>query len=144
MKVAFIGLGSMGARQARLIAHSGLELAVYDAYPDALRKFEGVAEFARAGRSSPRRQYRMRACAMTSRSTTQSWGKPAPHTDCPPARLLLVHSTIRIQTIHELKTALAPRSIALVDAPVSRTRGTDDNPFVFTMMGGETGDVERA
>ena len=46
MRVAFVGLGSMGAPQARLIARNGHELAVCDAVPaacDALRAIARVA-----------------------------------------------------------------------------------------------------
>jgi len=61
-----------------------------------------------------------------------------------PGALVLIHSTIEIGTLHRLQTELKSRGIALVDAPVSRTRRTDDEAFVFTMMGGEASDVDRA
>lgn len=60
-----------------------------------------------------------------------------------PGALLLVHSTIRIDTVQRIGSALAAQGVALVDAPVSRTRRSDDAPFVFTMLGGESRDVER-
>lgn len=47
MKVAYIGLGSMGAPQARLIARSKQhELAVHDAFPAARDAFRGIARTA--------------------------------------------------------------------------------------------------
>ena len=58
--------------------------------------------------------------------------------------LLLIHSTITIDTLMDLKAKLAPRQIAIVDAPVSRTRRSDDEPFVVTMLGGDNTDVQRA
>lgn len=61
-----------------------------------------------------------------------------------PGSLILIHSTIEIATLHQLRARLEPRRIALVDAPVSRTRRTEDEPFVFTMLGGDASDVERA
>ena len=145
MKVAFIGLGSMGAPQARLIARSGLELAVYDAYPDALRKFGGIADLASSPAETGRGADIACVCVRDDQQVNDAvLGEDGLARGLASGALLLIHSTIRIETLRELQTALAPRGIALVDAPVSRTRGADNDPFVFTMMGGETGDVSRA
>jgi len=145
MKIAYIGLGSMGAPQARLIARNGLALAVYDTYPDALRKFEGVADLAGSPVEAARGADIACVCVRDDQQVNDAvLGEVGLARGLASGSLLLIHSTIRIETLRELKTALAPRGIALVDAPVSRTRRTDDDPFVFTMMGGETGDVDRA
>jgi 3-hydroxyisobutyrate dehydrogenase len=145
MKVAYIGLGSMGAPQARLIARNGLELAVYDAYPDALRKFEGIADLAGSPAEAAHGADIACVCVRDDQQVNDAvLGQGGLAQGLAPGSLLLIHSTIRIETLRKLKTALAAHAIALVDAPVSRTRRTDDDPFVFTMLGGETTDVERA
>lgn len=145
MKVAFIGLGSMGAPQARLIARNGLELAVYDAYPDALRKFDGIAGLAGSPADAARGADIACVCVRDDQQVNDAvLGEAGLARGLASGSLLLIHSTIRIETLRALKAALEPSGIALVDAPVSRTRRTDDDPFVFTMLGGETGDVARA
>jgi 3-hydroxyisobutyrate dehydrogenase len=145
MKVAYIGLGSMGAPQARLIARGGLALTVYDAYPDALGKFGGIAHLANSPAEAAQGADIACVCVRDDQQVNDAvLGEQGLAQALGSGSLLLIHSTIRIETLHALKAALAPRGIALVDAPVSRTRRSDDDPFVFTMMGGEATDVERA
>lgn len=145
MKIAYVGLGSMGAPQARLIARSGLELAVYDANPDALRSFEGVASPANSPAEAARGAGIACVCVRDDQQVDDVvLGQSGLVRGLASGTLILIHSTIRIETLYKLRAALAPRGIALVDAPVSRTRRTDDEPFVITMMGGQSGDVDRA
>ncbi len=145
MKVAYVGLGSMGAPQARLIARSGLELAVYDPYPPALKAFEGLARIAGSAADAARDAEIACVCVRDDQQVQAVvLGENGLASGLSPGSLLLIHSTIKIETLHKLNSELAPRRIALVDAPVSRTRRTDDEPFVFTMMGGAAADVERA
>ncbi|HNC69809.1 MAG TPA: NAD(P)-binding domain-containing protein, partial [Pseudomonadales bacterium] len=46
MKIAFIGLGSMGAPLARLIARAGHELGVYDSHAPAGEAFRDITAVA--------------------------------------------------------------------------------------------------
>lgn len=61
-----------------------------------------------------------------------------------PGSLVLVHSTVGIETLHRLLGQLQLRGIALADAPALRIRRTDDEAFHFTMQKGETHDVQKA
>ena len=145
MKVAYVGLGSMGAPQARLIARSGFALAVFDAYPEALRKFEGVADLSGSPAEAARGADVACVCVRDDQQVKDAvLGEDGLAAGLAPGSLVLIHSTIKIDTLHALNNELAKRRIALVDAPVSRTRRTDDEPFVFTMLGGAVADVERA
>lgn len=145
MNVAYVGLGSMGAPQARLIARSGGDLAVYDAYPDALKKFEGTARLAGSPADAARGADFACVCVRDDRQVLDVvLGRGGLAEGLAPGALLLIHSTIRIDTLFHLHDRLAPRGIALVDAPVSRTRRTDDEPFVVTMLGGAADDLPRA
>lgn len=145
MKVAYVGLGSMGAPQARLIARSGLELAVYDPYPPALNAFEELARICSSAADAARDAEIACVCVRDDQQVQDVvLGENGLASGLPRGSLLLIHSTIKIETLHILNAQLAHRGIALVDAPVSRTRRTDDEPFVFTMMGGEASDVDRA
>ena len=145
MKVAYVGLGSMGAPHARLIARAGLELAVYDPHAPALQAFEGLARLGGSAADAAkgadiacvcvRDDQQVRDVVLGPEGLAQGLAKGA---------LVLIHSTVSIDLLHELSAELAPRGIALVDAPVSRTRRTDDDRFVFTMLGGDAVQVQRA
>ena len=144
MKVAYVGLGSMGAPQARLIARGGHELAVYDAFPAARDAFYGIARLANSARDAATGAECACVCVRDDQQVTEVvLGAGGLVEALAPGSLVLVHSTVEIATLHQLKTNLEPRGIALVDAPVSRTRRADDEAFVYTMMGGEARDVER-
>ena len=145
MRVAYVGLGSMGAPQARLIARGGHELAVHDASPAARDAFRGIARTAGSARDAATGAECACVCVRDDQQVTEVvLGVGGLVEALPPGSLILVHSTVEIATLHRLKANLEPRGIALVDAPVSRTRRADDAAFVYTMMGGEARDVERA
>jgi len=145
MKVAYIGLGSMGGPQARLIARGDLELSVYDPYPPAIEKFSDIARLATSPADAARDAEIASVCVRDDQQVLDVvLGQNGLIEGLAEGSLLLIHSTITIQTLRDLKARLDERGIALVDAPVSRTRREDDEPFVFTMMGGESADVERA
>jgi len=145
MKVAYVGLGSMGGPQARLIARSGHELAVYDAFPAAREAFRGIARLAESAVDAAKGAEIACVCVRDDQQVHEVvLGEAGLIEALAPGALLLIHSTIEIATLHELRAKLEPRRIALVDAPVSRTRRTDDEAFVFTMMGGEASEVDRA
>lgn len=145
VKVAYVGLGSMGAPLARLISRSGHELAVHDTVPAACDAFRSIARVAISPADAAKGAEIACVCVRDDSQVNEVvLGKAGLIESLAPGALVLIHSTIEIETLHRLQTELKSRGIALVDAPVSRTRRTDDEAFVFTMMGGETGDVERA
>ena len=145
MRVAFAGLGSMGAPQARLIARSGHTLAVFDALPAARDAFRDIAQVASSAADAARGVEVACVCVRDDQQVREVvLGKDGFSEALAPGALVLIHSTIGIETLRQLQEALKPRGIALVDAPVSRTRRTDDEAFVFTMMGGALADVDRA
>jgi hypothetical protein len=145
MKIAFIGLGSMGAPLARLIARAGHELGVYDSHAPAGEAFRDIAAVAGSPADAARGAEVVCVCVRDDRQVEDVVsGRNGLAGTLAPGALLLVHSTIRIDTVQRIGAALAAQGVALVDAPVSRTRRSDDAPFVFTMLGGESRDVERA
>jgi len=145
MKVAYVGLGSMGAPQARLIARSGLDLAVYDPFPAALEKFKGIATLARSAAYAAQGADVACVCVRDDQQVLDAvLGEGGLAAGLAAGSLLLILQHDQIDTLMDLKAKLAPRQIAIVDAPVSRTRRSDDEPFVVTMLGGDHADVERA
>ena len=145
MRVAFVGLGSMGAPQARLIARNGHELAVCDAVPAACDALRAIARVASSPADAAKGAEVACVCVRDDEQVIEVvLGGAGLVESLAPGALVLIHSTIGIDTLFRLQAALKSRGIALVDAPVSRTRRTDDEAFVFTMLGGESGDVDRA
>lgn len=145
MKIGFVGLGSMGGPQARLIARAGFTLSVFDAFPAALERFRGVARLAASAADAAKGAEIVGICVRDDRQLEEAvFGADGAAAALAPGALLLVHSTVRIDTLHALAERLAAREIALVDAPISRTRPTDDEPFVFSMLGGEPAQRARA
>jgi len=138
MKVAFVGLGSMGRPQARLIARAGHSLSVFDAAGTAMEPFRDAARLARSAEDAARDADVACVCVRDDRQLEEVVLGPAGLlAGLAPGALLLVHSTVRIDTLVRLEQTLAARQVALVDAPVTRTRPTDDEPFVLTMLGGD-------
>jgi 3-hydroxyisobutyrate dehydrogenase len=135
----------MGAPQARLIAKAGHELAVFDPHPPALKAFEGKARLASSAADAAKDVAIACVCVRDDAQVEEAVFGPGGYAETMPSgALLLIHSTIRPDTLQALKERLAAKNIALVDAPVSRTRRTDDDKFVITMLGGAPADIERA
>lgn len=145
MKAAFIGLGHMGGQQARQICRGGIELAVYDAYPPSLEAFQGLARLASSPADAARGADCVHICVRDDAQVNEvTFGPDGVVHGMAPGTLLLVHSTIDMDTVHALQTRLAEKGIALLDAPVSRVPVQGEGPFVFSMIGGDAADVERA
>lgn len=144
-KVAFIGLGSMGAPQAHLLARAGHDLSVFDPYPAAFEAFRDIARLATSPRDAAEGVEFACVCVRDDQQVLDVvLGEDGLVSGLAAGSNVLIHSTIRTDTVARLNEVLRGRGIALVDAPVSRTRRTDDEPFVFTMMGGSSEDVEKA
>jgi len=145
MKIAYVGLGSMGAPQARLIARAGFELAVYDPFPAALEAFQGIARLGASAADAAKDAEVACICVRDDKQVHEAlFGPQGLVEGLRPGALVLLHSTVRIDSLPKLQAELATHGISLVDAPVTRTRRTDDDKFVLTMLGGAPADVARA
>ena len=145
MKTAFVGLGSMGGPQAQHVSRAGFELAVFDPAAPALERFRGTARLASSAADAARGAEIACVCVRDDQQLEAAVFGPAGIAEgLAPGGLLLVHSTVRIDFLKQLESRLVPRRISLVDAPVTRTRPTNDDPFVLTMLGGEPEQRKRA
>jgi 3-hydroxyisobutyrate dehydrogenase len=145
MKIAFVGLGNMGGPQARLIARAAFDLSVFDASQASMETFRGVARLADSAGDAAEGAAIACVCVRDDRqveAVVSGAGGLAER--LAPGSLLLVHSTVRIETLKSIASRLGSRGIAVVDAPVTRTRPTDDEPFVLTMLGGDPAQTRRA
>lgn len=133
--IGFIGLGSMGGDQARELTKLNLPLILYDASSAALQRFEGRAKLARGiaeiGASSDsvgicvQNDEQVLACVEPLVTTMR------------PGSVLLIHSTVKPETVSAIADRMAENGVATLDAPVTRTEMTKDGPFVFCMVGGD-------
>lgn len=132
-KVGFIGLGSMGGDQARELAKLDYDLTVYDAFPAAMEKFEGKAALASSIADLGACDV-VGICVQNDEQVTACVDELLPVMDS--GSVILVHSTIRPEKIKELADRASAKGVEMMDAPVTRTKVTDDGPFVFCMLGG--------
>ena len=145
LRVGFIGLGSMGGAQARCLADSGFDLAVFDVHPPNLQAFAQSARLAASvaelGRSADVAGVCVRDDAQV-RETLE--GPDGLLASMRPGTIVLVHSTVSPETVHALAAEASARGIELLDAAVSRTRMNASGPFVAVMAGGSAAALERA
>lgn len=140
-KVGFIGLGSMGGDQARQLAKLPLELTVYDISPAARAAFEGKATIATEIAGVARDADVVSICVQDDKQANQCCDAVLPVMK--PGSILMVHSTVRPQTMVAIGERAAAYGVEVLDASVSRTNMSKDGPFVFCMTGGKEDVADR-
>ena len=144
--VAFIGLGSMGAPLARLIARGAFALTVYDPFSPALATFDGIARVAGSARDAAAGAEIVCICVRDDEQVRQviyGDGDGGVVAGIDRGGLVAIHSTVRADTLRTIRDDLGECGITVIDAAVSRTRQTDDDRFVVSIVGGEEAEVQR-
>lgn len=145
LRVGFIGLGSMGGAQARCLANSGFDLAVFDVHPPTLQAFAQSARLAASVAELGRSADVVGVCVRDDAQVRETLeGPDGLLANMRPGTIVLVHSTVSAETVHALAAQAAARGIELLDAAVSRTRMNASGPFVAVMAGGDAAALERA
>ncbi len=145
LRVGFIGLGSMGGAQARCLANSGFDLAVFDVHPPTLQAFAQSARLAASVAELGRSADVVGVCVRDDAQVRETLeGRDGLLASMRPGTIVLVHSTVSPETVHALAAQAAARGIELLDAAVSRTRMNASGPFVAVMAGGSAAALERA
>jgi 3-hydroxyisobutyrate dehydrogenase len=135
MKVGFIGLGSMGYGQAMLLAKSSHELTVFDVVPKAMAPFEGKAKLASSLADAGKNVDVVGVCVRDDAQVNECADAVIPVMSAD--SVLLIHSTVKPETMHDLAKRAAARKVHVLDAAVTRTVIAQDAPFVFCMTGGD-------
>jgi 3-hydroxyisobutyrate dehydrogenase len=144
MRIGFIGLGSMGGDQARLLAKAYTDLAVYDVSPAAMKTFEGKARLAKSVADAGQGAEFVGVCVRDDQQVRDVLeGSGGLLAVMPPGSVIAVHSTVRPQTVIDLAAKAAARNITVIDAPVTRTVIGGEGPFVLTMTGGDEAVTQR-
>ena len=144
MRVGFVGLGSMGGDQARLLAKAHLDLMVYDTFPAALQAFEGKAKLADSIASIGRHGEIVGVCVRDDQQVREVMeGTEGLVANMAAGSVVLIHSTIRPETVVDLAEQGSRHGISVIDAAVTRTVIQPTGPFVYTMTGGDEQITER-
>jgi 3-hydroxyisobutyrate dehydrogenase len=144
MRVGYVGLGSMGGDQARLLAKSSFDFIVYDVSAAALAAFEGKAKIAGSLAELGRDRDVISICVRDDQQVRDVLEGEGHLLDSMAKNsVILIHSTVKPETIIDLAEKAAQRGVALIDAPVTRTVMQSGGQFVFTMTGGPEGVTER-
>ncbi|HLG87286.1 MAG TPA: NAD(P)-dependent oxidoreductase [Alphaproteobacteria bacterium] len=144
MRVGYVGLGSMGGDQARLLAKSPFDFMVYDVSATALAAFEGKAKIAGSLAELGRDRDVISICVRDDQQVRDVLEGAGRLLDSMiKGSIVLVHSTVKPETIVDLAGKAARRGVTLIDAPVTRTVMQSGGQFVFTMTGGAEAVTER-
>ncbi|OYX64449.1 MAG: oxidoreductase [Novosphingobium sp. 32-60-15] len=138
--VGFIGLGSMGGAQARELAKLALPLSVFDKFPASMEPFRGKATLAGSIADLGGCDV-VGICVQDDKQVIECCDELIPAMQ--PDSVILVHSTVRPDTIKALAERAAAVGVELMDAAVTRTEMTNDGPFVFCMLGGSEATMAR-
>ena len=143
-RVAFIGIGNMGWPMAARLVGAGFEVVACDAAPGRAARFAadvgGVAadDAAAAARGAD--------AVITILPTSKQVGEAiAAMGDALAPGMLLIEMTSGVPTATRgFAEALAPRGVAVIDAPVSGGVPRAKSGELAIMLGGEAADVARA
>lgn len=145
MKVAFIGLGFMGAQQAESLARAGFDLTVFDATPGARERFVGKARIATDSADAVSEADILCLCVRDDEQVNDVLlGAGGALAALPAGATVLIHSTIRPDTVIDLAGRGLMHGVTVIDAPVSRSEDEGDGRFVVCMVGGTVEAVEKA
>jgi 3-hydroxyisobutyrate dehydrogenase len=149
MKIAFIGLGNMGAPMAHNLHKAGHALSAFDLSAEACRKLgaEGVPIAPSAADTLAGADVVISMLPASQHVESLyfgSEGQPGLLERIAPGTLVIDSSTIAAATSRKLAQAGAKRGIAVLDAPVSGGTGGAIAGTLTFMVGGAAADLERA
>jgi 3-hydroxyisobutyrate dehydrogenase len=145
MRVAWIGLGNMGAPMAANVLRAGHELSVYDVRPDAVATLADLG--ARAGASAAAATVGADVVSVAVLDGPQveavTTGPDGVFAGVDGDTVVAVHSTVAPDTIEVVATS-APSGVAVLDAPISGGVKGARAATLCVMVGGPTAAFERA
>ena len=149
MKIAFIGLGNMGGPMAMNLHKAGHTLSAFDLSAEACKKFgaEGLPIAKSAAETVADAEVvisMLPASAHVEGLFLGGAGRPGLLESIRAGSLVIDSSTIAAATSRKVAEAAAAKGIAMIDAPVSGGTGGAIAGTLTFMVGGETGDLERA
>ena len=145
-RIAFVGLGTMGAAMAANLARAGFEVTVWNRTPGRAPELDELGRPARghAGRSrgGERRRRHLRLGHARRRGRPVRPGRR--RRGARSGTLVIDCSTIAPAATRDFAARLAERGVAIVDAPVSGGSEGAQKATLTIFVGGEPAAVERA
>ena len=145
MRVGFIGLGNLGAPMARRLLRPEFELTLHDNDVAALEPFRATA--ARCTTSCTDLTHSSQVIAVCVRDDVQllavAYGNDSLSDSITPGTTVIVHSTVRPQTVRDLAETLALRGAWVLDAAVAGGAHLAAAGELCAMVGGDPADLER-
>ena len=146
MKLAFIGLGTMGAPMARRLMMNGYQVAVYDISETARSKFAGLRDCRVA--KSPADAAKSADAVITilpesSDVNAALLGSDGAVKALSPGALVIDMSTGSVEALHSLATSLKEKGVKLIDAPVGRSPKEAETGELLVMVGGEDDNISK-
>ena len=146
-KIAFLGLGVMGAPMARHLAKAGHEVRVYNRTTAKAERW--VAEHGGAWAPTPAQAAEgcafVFSCVGADDDLRQvTIGAGGAFESMAAGSLFIDHTTVSAQVSRELAQAAKAKGIGFLDAPVSGGQAGAENGKLTIMVGGEEADFRRA
>lgn len=145
-KVAFIGVGTMGAPMAANIARGGHEVVAFDVNRAAVEALAAVGIKAAATAAEAARDSDVLITMLPNSQHVEAaaFGDNGFAASLPKSALYIDMSTIAPQMTDSIGDRVAALGIAVVDAPVGRQQSHAVAGKLLIMVGGAEADVERA
>ena len=146
MKIAFIGLGKMGLPMALNLLKAGHQLTGYDLVKSQLDLFAASGGTVAPDANTAAKDAEVLISMLPASQHVQSLylGEKGLLANLKPKTLLIDCSTISPKVAQAVAANAKAKGFAMIDAPVSGgTAGAQAATLTF-MVGGDTGDVERA
>lgn len=147
MRVAFLGLGTMGAPMARNIARAGHELVVWNrtaASAEALAAELGVSRAASPADAARAAEVVITMVSDAAALTSVVDGPSGALAGMEAGTILINMCTVDPATIHSLAPGIAAARVTLIDAPVSGSRKPAVAGKLVILAAGEAPAIERA
>lgn len=145
-RVAFIGLGNMGAPMAQNLVKAGFSLIVFDLVKDAVDQLVKSGATAAASASDAVNGADVVITMLPASKHVEGiyLGSEGLLTKIASKALVIDCSTIAADSARKVAGAAADRGLAMIDAPVSGGTGGAIAGTLTFIVGGESADLERA
>jgi len=145
-RIAFLGLGIMGAGMARRLAGAGFPLTVYNRNPERVAAF---AQFGARATATPREAAQEADIIMSmvadDPASRSIWlGDQGALAGAKAGAVLVESSTVSPAWVQELAAAAAARGCALLDAPVTGSKSHAASGELNFLVGGAADALEKA
>lgn len=143
-KIAFIGLGNMGAPMANNLIKAGHQLSVYDVMPECMKAFPTARAAASALETLEDAEFVISMLPESRHVEALYLHEHKLIEHIPSSALVIDCSTISPASSRKVAAAAAKRGIAMIDAPVSGGTGGAVQGTLTFIVGGSESDLKRA